>query len=348
MNKALSILTLFVVALLMYACGGQKNNNASSTPREVAVICFSATGNTMQYAKKLAENLQADLIEISPKTPYVPEDFDWKNENSRSSIEMKDEACRPDIQPLDGVDLSPYRLILLGYPIWWDQAPRIINTFLDQAAPAIEGKIIVPFVTSGSSKITNSVKKLSETYPSIKWQSGVRMNDLNDEEFTAWSNEQLLILKADETGYIVKVGEEAPDFTITLTDGTQTTLSSLRGKVVMLQFTASWCVVCRREMPFIESDIWQKHKDNENFVLMGIDRDEPLETVQSFAEQTGITYPLGLDPGADIYAKYALRESGITRNCLIDADGKIVKLTRLYNEEEFQSLVSMIDELLAK
>lgn len=153
-------------------------------------------------------------------------------------------------------------------------------------------------------------------------------------------------VQADSTGYIVRVGETAPDFTITLTDGKQVTLSSLRGKVVMLQFTASWCGVCRKEMPFIEKDIWLKHKDNADFALIGIDRDEPLDKVIAFAKSTGVTYPLGLDPGADIFAKYALRESGITRNVLIDKEGKIVKLTRLYNEEEFNSLVQMIDEYL--
>lgn len=153
-------------------------------------------------------------------------------------------------------------------------------------------------------------------------------------------------VQADSTGYIVRIGETAPDFTITLTDGKQVALSSLRGKVVMLQFTASWCGVCRKEMPFIEKDIWLKHKDNADFALIGIDRDEPLDKVIAFAKSTGVTYPLGLDPGADIFAKYALRESGITRNVLIDKEGKIVKLTRLYNEEEFASLVQMINEML--
>lgn len=152
--------------------------------------------------------------------------------------------------------------------------------------------------------------------------------------------------QADSTGYIVRIGEIAPDFTITLTDGKQVTLSSLRGKVVMLQFTASWCGVCRKEMPFIEKDIWLKHKDNADFALIGIDRDEPLEKVLAFAKSTGVTYPLGLDPGADIFAKYALRDAGITRNMLIDREGKIVKLTRLYNEEEFASLVQQINEML--
>lgn len=152
--------------------------------------------------------------------------------------------------------------------------------------------------------------------------------------------------QADSTGYIVRIGEMAPDFTITLTDGKQVTLSSLRGKVVMLQFTASWCGVCRKEMPFIEKDIWLKHKDNADFALIGIDRDEPLEKVLAFAKSTGVTYPLGLDLGADIFAKYALRDAGITRNVLIDREGKIVKLTRLYNEEEFASLVQQINEML--
>ena len=150
----------------------------------------------------------------------------------------------------------------------------------------------------------------------------------------------------DAAGYIVTVGDMAPDFEMTLTDGQTVKLSDLRGKVVMLQFTASWCGVCRKEMPFIEKDIWQKHKDNVSFALYGIDRDEPLERVKAFAKQTGVTYPLGLDPGADIFAKYAERNAGITRNVLVDKDGKIVLMTRLYNEEEFASLCKKIDELL--
>lgn len=150
----------------------------------------------------------------------------------------------------------------------------------------------------------------------------------------------------DAVGYIVKVGDEAPDFEMTLTDGSKVKLSELRGKVVMLQFTASWCGVCRKEMPFIERDIWQKHKDNTSFALYGIDRDEPLEKVKAFATQTKVTYPLGLDPGADIFAKYAERKAGITRNVLIDREGKIVLMTRLYNEDEFAALCKKIEEML--
>ena len=152
----------------------------------------------------------------------------------------------------------------------------------------------------------------------------------------------------DSVGYIVCVGDIAPEMEMELTDGQKVKLSDLRGKVVMLQFTASWCGVCRKEMPFIESDIWQKHKANPNFALYGIDRDEPVETVKAFAEKTGVTYPLALDPGADHFAKYADRKAGITRNVLIDKEGKIVMLTRLYNEEEFATLCKKIDEMLAE
>lgn len=152
----------------------------------------------------------------------------------------------------------------------------------------------------------------------------------------------------DSVGYIVRVGDIAPELEMELTDGQKVKLSDLRGKVVMLQFTASWCGVCRKEMPFIESDIWQNHKANPNFALYGVDRDEPVETVKAFAEKTGVTYPLALDPGADHFAKYADRKAGITRNVLIDKTGKIVMLTRLYNEEEFASLCKKIDEMLAE
>ena len=150
----------------------------------------------------------------------------------------------------------------------------------------------------------------------------------------------------DDRAYLVKVGDMAPDFSMKLTDGKTVKLSDLKGKVVMLQFTASWCSVCRKEMPFIEKDIWKKHKINPNFVLMAVDRDEPLETVLKFAKSIPITYNIGLDPKADIFALYAQREAGITRNVIIDKTGKIVFLTRLYDEVEFKQMTSLIDSML--
>ena len=151
-----------------------------------------------------------------------------------------------------------------------------------------------------------------------------------------------------EHDYIVKVGDVAPDFTLQMTDGTTFTLSEQRGKVVMLQFTAGWCGICRAEMPHIESQIWQPHKDNKDFVLVGIDREETLEEILPFIEGVGTTYPIAMDTDADVFAMYALRNSGITRNILIDRDGKIVMLTRKFKEDEFAALVEKINTMLAE
>lgn len=151
-----------------------------------------------------------------------------------------------------------------------------------------------------------------------------------------------------EHEYLVKVGDMAPDFTLKYTDGSEFTLSALRGKVVMLQFTASWCSICRGEMPHIESRIWQPHKDNADFVLVGVDREEPREVVEEYIAKLGTTYPMLLDDKGDVFASYAVRKSGITRNVLIDRDGRIVKLTRRFEEAEFNDLVATIDSLLAR
>src|SRR5690554_429686 len=140
----------------------------------------------------------------------------------------------------------------------------------------------------------------------------------------------------------------APDFEMNFPNGDNVILSSLRGKVVMLQFTASWCGVCRREMPHIEKEIWQKHKNNNDFALIGIDMDEPLETVKKFAADMKITYPLALDPGGEIFYTFAAKGAGVTRNVIIDRSGKIVYMTRLFKEEEFNEMKEVIDVLLEK
>ena len=151
-----------------------------------------------------------------------------------------------------------------------------------------------------------------------------------------------------EHDYIVKVGDIAPDFTLNYTDGNEFTLSQLHGKVVMLQFTASWCGICRNEMPHIEKEIWQRHKENPDFILVGVDREETKEVIDTYTAKVGTTYPMLIDEKGDAFASYALRKSGITRNVLIDRDGRIVMLTRKYVEPEFKQLVETIDSLLAK
>lgn len=147
-------------------------------------------------------------------------------------------------------------------------------------------------------------------------------------------------------GYIVKIGQQVPDFDLTTTDGKTIRMADLKGKVVMLQFTASWCSVCRKEMPHIESDIWKKYKNNRNFALYGIDLDEPKDIVEKFAKQIPVTYPLALDPKGGIFYQFAEKGAGVTRNVIVDKTGKIVYMTRLYKKEEFQEMKKAIADLL--
>ncbi len=177
------------------------------------------------------------------------------------------------------------------------------------------------------------------------------MNGFKRVAFMLFCFVALFSLNAQEDssrGYIVKVGEQAPDFVMTLDNGERVKLSDLRGKVVMLQFTASWCGVCRKEMPFIEKDIWDKYGKRKDFALFGIDRDEPLEKIEVLRKATKVTYPIGLDPGGKIFQLYAEPNAGITRNVIIDRDGKIVYLTRLFNHTEFEGMCKEIARLLDK
>ena len=167
--------------------------------------------------------------------------------------------------------------------------------------------------------------------------------------FLMWSF-YLVCIKAfaqdDVRGYFVQVGDKAPNITIQYIDGTQKKLSDFKGKTVMIQFTASWCGVCRKEMPFIENDIWQKYKNNPKFVLIGIDLMETPEKTQQFAKDINITYPLTLDPEGKAFYSYAAQGAGVTRNVIIDKKGKIVFMTRLYDPEEFKKMCEAIDQLL--
>ena len=149
----------------------------------------------------------------------------------------------------------------------------------------------------------------------------------------------------EDHGYIVKVGDVAPDFTMQLITGETVSLKDLQGKIVVLQFTASWCSVCRKEMPHLENEIWLPNKDKD-FVLIGVDYDEPLEKVKAFASEMEISYPMSLDPDAKTFSLFAHKKSGVTRNVVINREGKIVFLTRLYDIDEFEAMKKKIEELL--
>ena len=149
-----------------------------------------------------------------------------------------------------------------------------------------------------------------------------------------------------DRGYLVHVGDSVPNLTLHLTNVKTVTLNQLRGKIVVLQFTASWCSVCRKEIPHLESEIWQAFKDK-NFILIGVDYDEPLAKVQAFHKEMRVTYPFALDPGAKIFHHFANQGAGVTRNVVIDPTGKIVFLTRLYEPKEFNAMKEKIAALLS-
>ena len=151
--------------------------------KKVLVVYFSATGTTRQVAKQIAKIANADICEITPTKPYSSVDLDWTNKQSRSSVEMNNPKTRPEIKALS-VDVSKYDYVFLGYPIWWDLAPRTVNSFIE--ATDLSGKTVIPFATSGSSTIANSVAVLKKTYPKIKWQTGKLLNRVSEKEIGTW------------------------------------------------------------------------------------------------------------------------------------------------------------------
>ncbi len=150
-----------------------------------------------------------------------------------------------------------------------------------------------------------------------------------------------------DSGYIVHIGDTVPPgIVLHLISGETVLLDKLvKEKVVVLQFTASWCSICRKEMPHLENEVWLPNK-NMDFLLIGVDFDEPLEKVIAFKEQMKVTYPMALDPDASIFKQFAHKKSGVTRNVVIDKEGRIVFLTRLYDRNEFEAMKEKIAELL--
>lgn len=141
--------------------------------KRVMVAYFSCTGNTEAVAKAIAQATDAALYRIRPQTVYSSADLDWRDNQSRSSKEMADAASRPALADRDA-SAEAYDVIFLGYPIWWNRCPRIINTFIESYN--LNGKTVIPFATSGSSSIQNSVKELKEQYGGINWHSGKRFS----------------------------------------------------------------------------------------------------------------------------------------------------------------------------
>ncbi|MCD8034038.1 MAG: TlpA family protein disulfide reductase [Alistipes sp.] len=146
-----------------------------------------------------------------------------------------------------------------------------------------------------------------------------------------------------ESTTLVKAGDTAPDFTVELFDGSQVTLSSLRGKVVLLNFWATWCPPCRQELTRVQEEIIDRFA-GKPFVFLPVSRGEKRETVASFREKTGYTFPMGLDSARTVYDRYA--SNYIPRNFLIDKEGKVVLATVGYDDGEFDDLIRTIEKTL--
>ncbi len=123
-------------------------------------------------------------------------------------------------------------------------------------------------------------------------------------------------------------------------------LSDLRGKVVMLQFTASWCKVCHKEMPHIEREIWQKHKKTTAVLLCSALIIKVGGSYCRFCENYRRNLSDSYGQKRLYFGMYARPDAGITRNVVIDSTGKIVFLTRLFSQSEFDEMCRMIDQLL--
>ncbi len=143
------------------------------------VAYFSASGVTKNAAEKLAELAGADLFEIKPAVPYTRADLDWTDKNSRSTVEMKDPASRPEIaEKCENMD--EYDTVFVGFPIWWYVAPTIIDTFLESYD--FSGKTVIPFATSGGSGMGKTVEVLRKVCPNATFKDGIMLNGKTDAE----------------------------------------------------------------------------------------------------------------------------------------------------------------------
>ena len=162
--------------------------NTPEAPEEtsgtkVLVAYFSATNTTKGVAEKIAASINGDLYEITPSEPYTSADLNYNDDNSRTTIEMNDPSVRPAISG-SVADMSQYDVVFLGYPIWWGEAPRIINTFVESYD--FSGKTIVPFCTSGGSGMGSSATNLHSAASGANWISGSRLTGSTD--IAGWVN----------------------------------------------------------------------------------------------------------------------------------------------------------------
>ena len=174
-----------MVALLMIslsACS-QGEKTKESKQMKVLVAYFSASGVTEGVAKQLAEVTGGDLHKIQPEQPYTEADLDWRDKQSRSSVEMQDKNSRPAITD-KLANMQDYDVVYVGFPIWWYTAPTIINTFMESYD--FKGKTVIPFATSGGSDIKKACEDLKAAYPDVNWKEGKLLNRASKDELKKW------------------------------------------------------------------------------------------------------------------------------------------------------------------
>ena len=182
MNRFL-LIVLSVVGLVATTGAQNKRGMNKVQNSKTLVAYFSATGTTARAAEKVAKITGGELYAITPAQAYTPADLDWNNSQSRSSVEMNDPKSRPALQGKKE-NIADYDVIFIGYPIWWNLAPRIINTFIE--GHDLKGKTVIPFATSGSSAITGSAAALKKSYPALNWKEGRLLNRADEKSMRAW------------------------------------------------------------------------------------------------------------------------------------------------------------------
>ncbi|MCF8335571.1 MAG: TlpA family protein disulfide reductase [Bacteroidales bacterium] len=142
----------------------------------------------------------------------------------------------------------------------------------------------------------------------------------------------------------VKKGQEVPDFTFTTTEGEEYSIQDLQEKVVLLNFFATWCPTCMKEMPALQEQIWEKYRDNKDFFLVSIGREQNMNKMKEFKKEKGYDFNFAPDTGRVIYGKFA--EKYIPRNVVINEEGTIVYQNTGYKEEEFLQMMNIIEKEL--
>lgn len=181
-NKLIGCLAL--VGTIFSACAGNKTETGMDKgDSKVLVAYYSATGTTENVAKEIASATNGALFEIKPEKEYTSEDLNWHDSNSKSSVEMNDMSSRPAIKN-GRVNLDSIETVFIGYPIWWDQAPRVVNTFIE--SNNLKGKRIITFCTSGGSSIDGSTRTLRATYPDLEIVQGKCLNGTSESDVETW------------------------------------------------------------------------------------------------------------------------------------------------------------------